>query len=142
MSKTVVLRSADVQVYINGEKYSEIQKIQYTIDYGEQEIFGIDQIAPQEIAVTKMTVQGTISGVRVKYSGGLQGKGVRPKILDSLSAPYMSLRITDRSNGEDIIYIPSTKVTSESFSAVAKGVASVSFKFKGILALNPLDRNG
>ena len=141
MGQSIVLVGANIKVYLNGEIYPEVQSISYTIDYGEQEIYGIDQVFPQEIAVTKVSVNGSITGIRTKYSGGLQAKGIRPLIFDVLNAPYISLRVVDRSNGEDIIYIPSLKVSDESFGAAAKGMVNLSYKFKGIMPLNPLDRN-
>jgi len=141
MSQSIVVKGADVKVYMNGEVVPEVQKISYAINYGEQEIYGIDQVFPQEIAVTKVSVAGSISGFKTKYSGGLQAKALRPLIFDVLNAPYISLRVVDRSTGEDIIYIPSIKVSDETMGAAAKGIVNLSFKFKGIMPFNPLDRN-
>ena len=141
MAQSIVLRGADIKVYMNGELIPEVQKITYTINYQEEERWGIDSVFPQEITTTKVTVSGSISGIRTKYSGGLQAKGLRPLILDVLNAPYIGLRITDRSTGEDILYIPSIKISDETFGAAAKGVVNLSYKFKGLIPFNPLDRN-
>jgi len=141
MAQSIVLRGADIKVYMNNEIIPEVQKISYTIDYGEQEIWGIDIVHPQEIAVTKVSVQGSITGIKTKYSGGLQAKALRPLIFDVLNSPYISLRIVDRSTGEDILYVPSIKISDETFGAAAKGVVNLSYKFKGIMPFNPLDRN-
>ena len=141
MAQSIVLRGADIKVYMNNEIIPEVQKISYTIDYSEQEIWGIDQVFPQEIATTKVSVQGSITGIKTKYSGGLQAKALRPLIFDVLNSPYISLRIVDRSTGEDILYVPSIKISDETFGAAAKGVVNLSYKFKGIMPFNPLDRN-
>jgi len=89
-----------------------------------------------------MSVQGNISGVRVKLSGGLQGHEARTKINQILYAPYTSLRIKDRYSDTDLIWIPQMKVSSETIQIQAKGVVRFNFNFKGIIPYNPLDLNG
>lgn len=139
MAQSIVLTGSQCKVYLAGTLYPA-SSIQYTIDYGEQEIFGIDSVYPQEIATTRITVQGSISGFRVQLSGGLQGTDVRSRIGDVLHASYISLRIEDRKNLVDILLVPQIKVTSENMSIGAKGVVTVNFSFKGLLPLNILDR--
>ena len=141
MAKSIVLRGADIKLFLNDQLYPEVMALSYTIDYMENEIYGIDQVFPQEIATTKVSVSGSVDGIRTKYSGGLQGKSVRPLMLDIVNAPYINLKIVDRSTGEEILYIPNIKVGSESFQAQAKGIVKLGFKFKGLIPLNPFDRN-
>lgn len=139
MAQSIVLRGADCRLFISGNEYPEVQSINYTIDYGEDAIYGIDSVYPQEIAVTRIAVQGQISGVSVKLKGGLQGHDIRTKINEILYHPYTSLRIKDRHSDKDIFWLPQMKVTNERFSVNAKGVATVSFSFKGIIPYNQLD---
>ena len=142
MSQSVTLKGAEIKLYISGKLYQEVQNIQYTIDYGEQEIYGIDSQFPQEIAPTRLSVQGTVSGIRVKLSGGLQGHEARTKINQILYAPYTSLRIKDRHSDIDLLWIPQMKVTNETVQIPAKGIVRLNFTFKGIIPYNPLDLNG
>lgn len=85
-------------------------------------------------------VRGSIAGLRLKLSGGLQGYSAVFRKEDVLSTPYITLRIQDRSTQEDILFIPNAMVGSQSFSAVAKGLATLSFTFSGLLSYEPLDR--
>ena len=55
-------------------------------------------------------------------------------------APYISIRVSDRRTGEDIIFIPYAKVKNEKLSVSAKGNAKVSFGFTGLQPQQPLDR--
>lgn len=142
MASQKVIAGANIKVYINGKVYSEVQQLSWTIDYGEEEIYGIDSIFPQEIKTTRISVSGSLSGVRVENSNGLQGQSIRHGIRDSLFAPYISIRIFDRKSGEDVLFIPSAKVTSENTSVSAKGIMKTNFSFKGLQALQPLDRSG
>jgi hypothetical protein len=136
--RTIV--GAHLKLYINGQVFTEVQQISYTLDYGEEPIYGIDSVFPQEIKITRVSVQGSVSGLRVANSNGLQGRNVRPEIRESLFAPYISIRVYDRRTGEDIMFIPNAKVTNEKTDISAKGVVKVNFNFTGLQLQQPLDR--
>ena len=139
MGQSVTLKGAEIKVFISGKLYPEVQSITYTIDYDEEEIFGIDSQFAQEIAGNRVKVSGRITGIRVKYSGGLQGAAARVKVKDILKSPYTSLRIQDRHSNKDIFFLPQMKVTSETFEAATKGIAKLGFSFKGIIPYNEID---
>lgn len=140
MGKSYVLSGAQVRVYVSGKPFTEIQSITWTIDYGETEIYGVDSPFPQEIAPTRVSVQGTVKGVRVKSTGGLQGHLARYKIADILSAPYTSLEVRQRGGmKERLLWLPQMKVTRESLDTSVKNVVRFTFSFKGIIPYNPLD---
>jgi len=136
-----VVAGADIKIYINGIVYAEPQQLNYMIDYGEEATYGIDSIFPQEIKTSRISVTGSISGVRVGNSSGLQGAQARSTIAGSMYASYISLRVFDRKTGEDILFIPKAKVTKEKTSVSAKGVMKLSFDFTGLQAQQPLDRS-
>jgi hypothetical protein len=134
------ITGAHIKLYINGVVYNEVQQLNYTIDYGEEAIYGIDSIFPQEIKVTRVSIAGSISGIRTSSSNGLQGQNLRPKITDSFFAPYISIRIENRKTGEDIMFIPHAKVTSEKLDVSAKGTVKVGISFVGLQGQQTLDR--
>jgi hypothetical protein len=138
--RSIVLTGAHIRLYINNRVYKEVQQITYNVDYGEFPIFGIDSATPQEIAPSKLTVKGSVQGIRIKYSGGLQAYNARPTNVDILSAPYISIRIQDRQSGEDILLLQSAKVTSQQMSIGAKGTVKLSFSFEGLFPFEALDR--
>jgi len=138
VQKTIA--GAQVSLHINGKLYNEVQQLSDTIDYGEEPIYGIVSIFPQEIKITRVSIQGSVSGVRLAGSNGLQGQDIRPKITDSMFAPYVSIRISDRRTGEQIMWIPYARVTNEKVDISAKGVVKVSFSFLGLQGQQPLDR--
>lgn len=142
MAQSVVLKGAEVKMYVGGKLFSEVQSIQYTIDYGETEIYGIDSSFPQEIAPGRVSVQGSVQGLVIKMVGGLQAYDLRTKINEILHGPYVSLRLKDRYSNSDIFWLPQMKVISEQISIPAKGTVKISFQFKGIVPYNPLDING
>jgi hypothetical protein len=136
--RTIV--GAHIKIYINGVAYQEAQSLSFNIDYGEEPIYGIDSVFPQEIKTTRISVEGRIEGLRIANSAGLQGYQIRPGIRQSVFAAYISIRAQDRRTGEDIIFIPFAKVKNESTQVSAKGVMKTSFSFSGLQPLQPLDR--
>lgn len=140
MARTLVLTGAHIKLYINNKVYNVVQSINLTVDYGEQEIYGIDAAYAQEIAVTKISVRGSVNGVRIKYSGGLQGSNIRPLFGDVAASPYISLRIQDRQSGEDILFIPQAKVTRETHAINTKSSYKLNFDFVGQIPQFALDR--
>lgn len=136
-----ILTGAHIKLYINNILYKTVQAINLTIDYGETEIYGIDSPYPQEIATTRISVRGSVQGLRVKSSGGLQGANMRPLFQDVVGNPYISIRIQDRQSGEDIVFIPQCKVSRESHSAATKSTYKMNFEFVGMIPLMALDRS-
>lgn len=139
----LTITGADVKVYINNKVYPYIKSINLKVDYGEQEIRGIDSPFAQEVASTFVTIRGSVTGVRVKLSGGLQAANMRPLNLasDIAANPYISIRIQDRSTQEDILFIPSAKVSAESHTVAVKQSYQLNFDFVGTVPQFALDRS-
>jgi hypothetical protein len=141
MAQQVVLIGALINLYLNNKKYTSVQSVSFLVDYGEESTYGIDCSYPQEIAPTKIVVSGSVQGIRIKYSGGLQASSLRPLFTDIMAGPYISIRIQDRSSGEDILFVPKGKVTKEDHSVTTKGIYKLNFSFIGQVPLFSLDRS-
>jgi hypothetical protein len=140
MARSLVLTGAHIRLYVNNKLYKEVQSVGLNMDYGETEIYGIDSAYPQEIAPGKTMVRGSVNGIRIKYSGGLQAAALRPLFTDIAASPYVSIRIQDRQTGEDIVFIPNAKVTRENHMIATKSTYKLNFEFVGQIALFALDR--
>lgn len=134
------LTGAHIKLYINNALFKTVQSVTWTVAYNEDPVYGIDSLYPQEIASTKISVTGSIQGIRLKLSGGLQAKDIRPVFTDANASPYISIRIQDRQSGEDIIYIPNAKVTRETHAIATKSTYKLNFDFIGQIPLFVLDR--
>jgi hypothetical protein len=136
---TQTISGATIKLFIGGVLYPEAQSISYTIDYGEEPIYGVDSSLPQEIRQTRISVQGQVSGIRLRASGGIQGRNARTLLKDSLQAPYVSIQIRERATDEILLFIPQAKVTNQSSTVSVKGLMQLSFGFKGIQPLETFD---
>lgn len=141
MAVPVILAGAHIKLYINNQVYKTVQSVTITVDYGEQPQYGIDAAHAQEIAPTRLSVSGSVQGLRVKNSGGLQASNMRPLIQDLAASPYISIRIQDRSTGEDILYIPQCKVSQETHMMATKTTYKMNFNFIGMIPYFALDRS-
>lgn len=141
MAQSLVLTGANIVLYVNNIKYKTVQSISLNVDYGESSIYGIDAAYPQEIASTKVIVSGSVQGIRLKLSGGLQAVNLRPLFKDLAAAPYVSIRIQSRADGEDIIFIQNAKVTRETHQMSTKSTYKLNFDFIGQIPLWALDRS-
>lgn len=140
MAVPIILVGAHIKLYINNKVYNVVQSISILVDYGTTPIYGIDAAHAQELAPGRLTVSGTVSGLRVKNGGGLQASSIRPLFVDMMAAPYISIRIQDRATGEDILYIPQCAVSNESHSAATKTTYKMNFNFLGQVPYFALDR--
>lgn len=141
MAIPVTLVGAHIKIFINNTLYKVVQSISFTVDYGENAIYGIDASHAQELAPGRLSVSGSVQGLRLKNSGGLQAQNIRPLFIDMMASPYISLRIQDRSTSEDILYIPQCKVTQESHSIATKTSYKLNFNFIGQVPYFALDRS-
>jgi hypothetical protein len=141
MAQSFSLAGSQIKVYFGGQQLKEIQSMNYTVDYGEQAIYGVDSSYPQEIAVTQVSVKGSFSIVYIQGNMGLQGSDIRSRIQEILYAPYVALRISNIKTSEDIAFFPQTKVTQESMSISAKGVVKITAQFTSIIPYMSGDLN-
>ncbi len=140
MAQQLSLAGRNIIVYINNKPYNPTRSIQFTVNYNETAIRGIDVPWAQELASNMVDVSGTINGIRTVQSGGIQTINARPAFTDIAASPYISLRIHDRASGEDILLITQAKVTQEIHSINPKGVYELNFSFVGQIPLFANDR--
>jgi len=137
---SIILAGPNIRLYVNNTLYKEVQSITVSIDYGEEPIYGIDSPYPQEIAITKVSVHGSIRGLRIKNSGGIQAKNMRPLYKDMAASPYISIRIQDLTSTEDILFLPNAKVTRENHTIETKRTYKMDLDFTAQIPLFALDR--
>ena len=79
MAQPLVISGALVRLYVNNRVYSVAQSVTLDMDTGEYEIRGINPPYPQEIAGGgQVQVKGSVKGIRIKNSAGVQGSNARP----------------------------------------------------------------
>jgi hypothetical protein len=138
--QSITLLGPQINFYVNNQIYKVAQTVSLEIEYNEEGIYGIDTPYPQEIAGGRTMVRGSVKGVRIRNSGGLQAFNIRPTFSNQAASPYISIRVQDRTTNEDIFLITNAKVTRESHEMMTRGVYRLSFDFVGQIPLMALDR--
>jgi hypothetical protein len=138
--QSLIITGPLVRLYVNKHVYSVAQSVSLETDTGEYAIYGINSPNPQELAGGgQVSVRGSVKGLRVKNSAGLQGSNLRPLFSDIAASNYVSLRLEDRSTGETLWSIPKAKISKTSDAVQIKGTYKLSFDFIGQIAFFPLD---
>lgn len=127
------------RLWVNNKIYPVTQSVSIELDQGTYPIYGINSPDPQELATGQRSVKGSVKGVRIKNSGGLQGVNLIPLFSDLAAGNYVSLRLENRADGETIWSIPKARVGKISESVQTKGIYLISFDFTGMLLYYPLD---
>lgn len=141
MAQPLTLAGPNILFYLNNIVYKVTQSVTLSVDYSEEPVYGIDSPWPQEIFGNRVTIKGSVRGLRLKYSGGLQAVNARPLFQDLAASPYINLRIVDRTTGENIAFIPQAKVSNETHVIETKTTYKLNFDFQGQMILWALDRS-
>lgn len=140
VQQSIILSGALVRLYVNNTVYKVAQSVSLELDTGEYAIYGINSPYPQELAGGgQVATRGSVRGLRVKQSGGVQGQNLRPLFSDIAASNYVSLRLEDRSTGETIWSIPKAKITKVNEAGQIKSTYKVNFDFVGQVLFWPLD---
>jgi len=128
-----ILRGADVQVFINGQLMPEAQSIHYNEQKSQDNIYGIDTPFPQETAITRYLVTGSISGIQLR-TDRISTTRITSKYNNLLSAPYIKITIKDRFTGSVLIDISKAVVGNKSVTIQSKTIVHISFNFTAAFA--------
>lgn len=138
--QSIIMTGALTRLYINNAIYKVAQSVSLEIDTGEYEVRGINSPYPQELAGGgQISIRGSVKGVRVKQSGGVQGQNIRPLFSDAASSNLVSIRLEARDTGEVLWSVPKCKITKVSETTQVKGLYYISFDFIGMVNFWALD---
>lgn len=134
MAQNYTIASAACRLYINGKIIGAATSITYTRDQGVRPIYGIDNPLAQEIAITgPYSVRGALSGLKVRFTGGLDGLGIinASTLQEYFNQNYCTIELVDRKLNRTIGKIDKAIFNVDSVSAAAKDFVTVSAQFIG-----------
>lgn len=124
--------SAHLVVYLNGTRFAECTRFTWRSMTPNNEKRGIDSMVPFELAPGTAMVQGSAGGLRIRGTGGLQGKGVTSPFPQLQKQRYFSILVLHRLDGSRVFAADQCLVDEEEWNAVAKGRLEGSFTFRGV----------
>ena len=131
--QTLLQTGAGVKLIINGSIVGFATGLSFTRQSNSKFIYGIDSPIPQEIALTTYGVQGTLTGIRVRDGGGLDGPGIMDlsTVSKFFNFKYCNIEVVDRATNKTIYTIQKSVFDSDSWSIQAKSIITFSANFKG-----------
>jgi hypothetical protein len=133
---------AQLKVIINGQLVAETRGFDYTVSYAQKGIDGIDTLLAFEQAPGMVGVSGSVSFYKLRFLGGLEGRGIVPTFNSATQQKYCVIQVMDRLLTTEILRIERVTVSSQSVSIKAKDIVTGSFSFSGIIMstdFNPQD---
>lgn len=129
---------AGVRLVVNGVIIGFATGLTFTRSTSSKFIYGIDSPYAVEIAKTAYSVQGTLTGLRIRDSGGLDGVGIMDESNASayFNSKYCVMEIVDRATNKNMFTIQKVIFDQDSWSIQAKQLVSFSANFKGIFVSN------
>lgn len=134
----VLQAGASVRLIINGITLGFATGLSFTRSTASKYIYGIDSPYAQEIVNTTYSVGGTLTGVRVRASGGLDGFGIMDlsTLQSYFNQKYCTLEIVDRSSNKTMYTIQKVVFDQDSWTIQARSIITFSGNFKGVFVSN------
>ena len=128
-----VLTGSGVKILINSKVIGFATGITITRTQNTKYIYEIDNPYPVEIMPTTYTVTGTMTGIRIRNSGGLDGPGVMTlsNTQDIFFQKYCVIEVIDRQTGKINYSIQNVMFDQDSWSITSKNVITFNANFKG-----------
>lgn len=130
MSRVVV--AAHLLVFINGRIFGECMGMEWDSSTPRTEKMGLDSLTPFELAPTGTHVTGSFQMLRLRATGGLEGRGIVAPFRALSREKYLSILVINRQDGTRILRCDNCSVTSQRWRVAAKGRVDGSFSFMGL----------
>lgn len=136
MAETFIIRGGDLKVYVNNKPFGKAVSFQWTVDRGIYAIPGIDEMEPLELADGHISIRGSMSVLRLRYDGGLEGAGLTALPHQQTLEKYISIHVVDRRSDTVVFQSDKVRVANQQWSVGAKGRLEGSFSFECIGYVN------
>ena len=136
-SKSIV--GAQLKVYVNNRLFGIATGFTYTINPGRRPIYGLDQIVPFELAPGAYSVKGRLDFNKVRYDGGLEGRGISASQSKILLEKYIGIVVVDRVTGSVIFQAERAAINSQQWNARARDIMTGSCEYEAITWRNDFD---
>lgn len=124
--------AAHLIVFINGRMFGEATSFRFSSQTPHKANHGLDQLEPYELMPVGTKVTGTIGSLRLRNSGGLEGRGIVAPFSHVGHERYFSILVMDRTNGTAFFRAENCKVLSQDWDVQPRQRVMGQFTFEGI----------
>lgn len=126
-----VIPSAELVVYVNGAPFGIATTFSWQSNTQKRAIRGIDCAEAIELAPMMVSVTGQMSVVRL-HSGGLETMEITASFENQSREKYISILVIDRATQAIIFRADSCSITSQQWSASARGMVMGQVSFEAL----------
>jgi hypothetical protein len=131
-----IITSPHLLVKINSIPFGRVASLDWTVNSPTREINTIDLLEPAEITNIHLSISGRISIYRLLRDGGAEAAGMIGTWNSMTLGKYFSVSVTDRRIDNVIFQVAKCVVSSQSWSASAKGTVMGLITFTGFQYVN------
>lgn len=131
---------AGVLIKINKAVVGFATGITYNRSQGNKVIYEVDNPFPVEIMPTRYAIGGTLTGFRLRNSGGVDGQGILDlsNVQNYFAQKYVTFEVVDRLTNLPIFFVNRALFDNDSWRVDAKSVMAFTVNFTGFWASNEL----
>lgn len=138
-TRAQTLTGASLKLYINEKLFGLASSFTFQTTGNRRPIHGIDQPNAFELAPAANDVNGSITCMRIRLDGGLEGRGIAANDINIAAEKYISIMLVDRISDTVIFRVNQAAIDNQSWSIDARGIMKGSFSFQGITSINDSD---
>lgn len=116
MSRSHIVTSASVVLYVNGTKFMPVIDFHYAAATPRSAKYGLDATDPFELAVTTSAISGSLSLYRLSQDGGAEGAGMTTTLPQISREKYFSLMLIEEHSNTVIFEARRCSVESQAWS--------------------------
>lgn len=135
MGTPKVIVGANARIYINNKLFGVASSLEFTLDHGIQETYGLDNSEPLELAETKNRCTGSLHVYRLRGDGGLAQRGLMTENHNVKLEKYSSMVVVDRFTDMVLFQCDKLRFGTQQWSMNSKGLMEGMVQFTGIAAV-------
>ncbi len=125
------MTGARVVLRVNGRISASFSQVAWDIQTDGREIQTIDDYLPHEIAPTRISVTGTLSGFRIPGQGATS-ELQQGNVMSFLMQRYVAIEVRDSQTNELLFFTAKAQITGRSESYQSENLSSVVLKWKAV----------
>lgn len=120
MSRSRLLPSAKVVLYLNGQAYAAVVAFKWGSATPRRAAYGIDSGQPYELIPLGTKIAGSMTLLRLIGDGGAEGAGITTQLENIPAEKYFSMALIERSTDTQIFRADRCSVTDQSWDVTSK----------------------
>ena len=125
------MTGARVVLRVNGKISASFSQVSWDIQTEGKEIQTIDDYLPHEIAPTRVSVTGTLSGFRIPGQGATT-ELIQANVMSFLMQKYVAIEVRDSQTQQLLFFTAKAQITGRSESYQSENLSNVVLKWKAV----------